>query len=36
MHHARVEEQVMYPAAVLVRHYVRLLLASRAGSEAAA
>ena len=36
MHHARVEEQVMYPAALLVGRYVRLLLASRAGSEAAA
>jgi Ni,Fe-hydrogenase III large subunit len=35
MHHARTEEQVMYPAALLVGRYVRLALASRGAAQAA-
>jgi hemerythrin-like domain-containing protein len=34
--HARTEEEVMYPAAVLVGRHVRLLLAQRGDQRAAA
>jgi hypothetical protein len=33
MHHARVEEQVMYPAARLVGRHLKLLIAQRAGPQ---